>query len=721
MTAVLAALPEAVAQTELLQSTLRRGANGSKLNGLAACIVPFLSALKWRGSSERLVEALPHFISDVDIDDFRDVLASLGFPTRCFEIRASQVDERMMPCVYETHRGAHYVLLERIGHQFRVFDPTTGGEYTLNPKYWRGRAYVPEFNEIARSTRIPETSGHWFRSILRRFRSVFAMLFAITMVINLFALIVPVTVMVIYDQVIGQRNGTFLPYICGAVLVSIIVEIALRTVRTRAQAYLSARLEFLIGTKAFGHILHLPYSLVERAAVGKQLARIKEFESLRDLFTGPLVSVLLDLPFITIFILAIALLSGPAALVSVFLIGAYIVLGAILFPIMRQRVKVASAERAQRHAFIVETVGEMRSIKLVGGEDIWHSRFRKFSSDATYAGFRANFLTSVVQTLSHMLMVIAGVGVLAISVERIEGNTMSMGALIATMALTWRVLAPIQTGFNLVARFEQVVLSIRQLEELLKFRKEREPGKQIGEKKVFEGNLKFDRISLRYLPLHEPALLGVSFAVGRGEIVALVGPSGSGKSSLLNVALRLYEPQGGTVTLDGIDVRQLDPVELRRAISYVPQRSQDFYGTIAQNLRFGNLAAADLDLKRACAKAGLLEEIESLREGFETRIGDNRSLSLPAGFHQRLGLARAYLSEAPVLMFDEPANALDEAGDRLFREAINSMRGERTVLLATHRPSHMRLADKIIAMSNGEIVAVGTPDEVIPKLTGQLF
>lgn len=720
MTAILATLPQADAQTELLQESLRHGESDKTLRGIAACIVPMLTAWKWRGDANQLVESLPHFVTDLSIDDLRGIFALLGFPTRILSVHAAQIDGRMLPCLYQTGRGEVYVLIERVGERFRIFDPERGGEYTLNPRYWQGRAYVRD-GTARNEPSGPATKSAWFPEIVRRFKPLLALMLVISMVTNFLALVVPLSVMVIYDQVIGRHSGAFLPSLAIGVALALVVEFLLRMVRSRSQAFLSARLEFLIGTKAFAQILHLPYALIERAPVGKQLAQIKEFESLRDFFAGPLVSVAFDLPFVIVFLSVIGVIAGPVVLIPIGLIVVYGILGLLMFPAMRRRVKAASIERAERHAFVVETLGQMRSIKLMGAEDTWYRRFREKSAHAALTTFRANFLTSVVQAFSHVIMVFGGVGVLALSVQAISAGSMSLGALIATMALTWRVLAPIQTGFNLVARVEQVVLSIRQLHELLRLRVEREPGHVVGERKIFSGTLAFHRVSLRYLPQHEPALMGVSFAARRGEIVALVGPSGSGKSSLLSLALRLYEPQGGTITLDGIDIRQLDTVELRRAVAFVPQHAQVLYGTIAQNLRFGNLSASDTDLSGACEVAGILEDINALPEGFETRIGDNRSLSLPAGFHQRLALARAYLSPASVLLLDEAASALDADGDEKFRAAINTLRGKRTVLMVTHRPSHMLLADRVVAIVNGELAADGAPDVVVPKLTGQIF
>lgn len=720
MTAFLATLPQAVAQTDLLRESLRYGGEADRtLRGIAACLVPMLSALGWRGDPNQLVESLPHFVRDPTIDDLRDTLGILGFPTMSLTVRAERLDGRMLPCLYETSRGEIYVLIERVGERIRVFDPDRGGEYNLNPHYWRGRAYV--LDPAPRDDlRQPAGGTAWFPEIIRRFKSLLVLMFFASMITNTLALVVPLSIMVIYDQVIGRQSGNFLPSLSVGIVIALAVEFLLRMVRTRGQAFLSARLEFLIGTRAFAQILHLPYAFIERAPVGKQLARIKEFESLRDFFTGPLVTVAFDLPFVIIFLTVIGLIAGPVILIPLGLIVIYGILGLLIFPAMRRRVKAASNERAERHAFVVETLGQMRSIKLMGAEDIWYARFRSKSANAAMSAFQANYLTSVVQTLSHILMVFGGVGVLALGVDAISTGAMSMGALIATMALTWRVLAPIQTGFNLIARLEQVVLSIRQFHELLRLKVERAPDQAVGERKIFSGTLAFHRVSLRYLPQHEPALLGVSFSARKGEVVALAGPSGSGKSSLLSLALRLYEPQGGTITLDGIDIRQLDPVELRRAVAFVPQQAQVLYGTIAQNLRFGNLSASDRELSEACDVAGLLDDINALPDGFDTRIGDNRSLSLPAGFHQSLALARAYLSPASVLLLDEAANALDGDGDRKFCAAINGLRGTRTVLMVTHRPSHMMLADRVVAMVNGELAGDGTPEEIVPKLTGKI-
>ncbi len=250
---------------------------------------------------------------------------------------------------------------------------------------------------------------------------------------------------------------------------------------------------------------------------------------------------------------------------------------------------------------------------------------------------------------------------------------------------------------------------------------EGQPSISSGSERVWKGSAAFQRVSFRYSQLSEPALLGVSFQARAGEMVAITGPNGAGKSTLLRLLLGLYQPQAGQVTLDGMDIRQLPEVELRRAISYVPQSVRLFHGSIAQNLRLVNPIASDEDMREACRIAGILETIEALDEGFETRVGDQRVWHLNAGFRQKIALARAFIKNSPILLLDEPAQNLDDAGDRTLVEALKSQKGKRTIIMVTHRPSHIRLADRLIVLNQGSLAAMGAPEAVLKEIPGGLI
>jgi ATP-binding cassette subfamily C protein/ATP-binding cassette subfamily C protein LapB len=213
----------------------------------------------------------------------------------------------------------------------------------------------------------------------------------------------------------------------------------------------------------------------------------------------------------------------------------------------------------------------------------------------------------------------------------------------------------------------------------------------------------------------------VSFEVEAGEVVAVTGRNGSGKSTILKLLLGLYAPQAGSVRVDSSDIRQIDPIELRHAIAYVPQVCNLFFGTIAQNLRLAHPTATDADIRWACEQADVWEEIMSMPRGLETRVGDGVSDHLPTSFIQKLSLARGYLKRAPIMLFDEPVNGLDFEGDRMFQQAVETFRGQSTIFMVTHRPSHLRIADRILVFDSGYLRLAGPADEVRARIPPDLI
>ena len=211
-------------------------------------------------------------------------------------------------------------------------------------------------------------------------------------------------------------------------------------------------------------------------------------------------------------------------------------------------------------------------------------------------------------------------------------------------------------------------------------------------------------------------MLGVDLRAEPGELVAITGPNGAGKSTLLKLVAGLYQCQAGAVLIDGMDLRQIDPGELRSAIASVPQSCDLFHGTIAQNLRLANPTASDKALISAAHNAMILEEILALPGGFETRLTDRLQRQLSNGFKQGLMLARAYVKDSLIYLLDEPGNHLDEGGDRALMDQLETLRGHATVFIVTHRPSHLRMADRVVVMEAGRIVLNGPPGEVLPQL-----
>ena len=686
----------------------------------AACLMPLLTALGWHGSPRDVAEALPHFADTLDLTDLRNVLVTLGYESQSVSTSLHRLDPRLFPCLFAGDRGGAMVITGRTGDVLHGFDGVSGGSVELPAGAVRGTAFfftdVGSGQRAASRQRAPTS---WFGTLVRRFVPTVRYLLLMTLVINIVALLVPIFIMVVYDRVIGTESLGTLTYLVAGIIVAMACDLALRVLRSELMGSLAGRLDYLLGVEAFRQILTLSPNYTETASVGSQIARLKQFETVREFFTGPLAAVALELPFMILFIAVIALIAGPVAAVPVVMIAAFAVIGLVYLPGLRAAVGEASGARAARQNFLVEALGSMRSVKGAAAETAWHDRYRMISANAVSAHLRTARKSAMLQTAAHMLMMLSGIAVLAWGTLRVMDGLMTVGALIATMALVWRVLSPLQTGFLAFTRLEQVTLSIRQLNRLMRLPAERQINRTAPLTRTFRGQVSFNRVSFRYSPDTDPALLGVTFSVEPGELLAVIGPNGSGKSTVLKLLASMYQPQAGAVSIDGLDLRQIDPVELRRTLAYVPQTPHLFHGTIAQNIRLADATASDERVAKAAAEAGVLHSILDLPGGFETRIGDLASAHLPSGFSQRLVIARALVREAPVLLFDEPATSLDEVGDRSLMELLERLRGHSTVLMVSHRPSHVRLANRVVLLDRGAMAFLGEPDMAL-QMMGQM-
>ena len=447
-----------------------------------------------------------------------------------------------------------------------------------------------------------------------------------------------------------------------------------------------------------------------------QVTRIREFEAFRDAVTGGLPTLLMDLPFVLISFGVIVALGGWIVVVPVVLALAYLVMGRIVFAESSVLTTKSGQARSERFGFLVELMWWMRSVKQQGGEDTWMEWFRHISADAAWSNYNVSRLFQHSQNISQTLITIAGASTLAVGVFLAIDGAMTMGALIAIMMLVWRVLQPMQSLFGASAKIEQLRQSIRQLETLLGYTREQEPGDAPSASIEFEGRLAFNRVSMRYGADSDPALLGVSFVAEPGDIVGVVGRSGSGKSTLGKLALGLYHPQAGAVTLDGIDIRQLRPITLRQTLAYVPQSNHAFPGSLYENLILSNPTASFEEVQAACRLAGVLHKIEALPYGFDTRFRDGLEAHVPQGVLWQLALARAFLRNAPVVILDEPASALDDEDERALLRAFELLRGRTMTIMITQRPSHMRICDKLLVLENGQVTDFGPAEAVLDRI-----
>lgn len=691
----------------------------------AACIVPLLEAIGWTGRPRHLSEAVPHFVDNIDIDDFRETLANLNLTTVPIRIRQDRLNPALLPCLFVPDKGPVRVVLEREEVEieegeapksaFRIYDGFTRSIRKTQCKGIRGTAYVIR---SVNGSHVQRDNSTWIAELSVRFRKLVGHVLVATLLINLLSLAMPLFMMSVYDTVIPSASVQQLIYLVSGVGLAIGVEWLFRRLRSQVMAHAAGRIDYMIGTAGFQQVLMLPIPMSENEPLGAQISHLQEFESIREFFAGPLGETIIDLPFVLLSLGVIALLSGWLVMVPIAAAAILMLMAMSVTPFIKRTFANSGGTKTRQQRFLIEAVSGMRAIKFAGAEKVWVDRFRSLSAASAINDFRIGMLNNLVQTLGRIIMLAAGIAVVGFGADMVMNNTLTIGALVASMALGWRVLGPFQSVIMLLNRATQIRSSLRQINHLMRIPPERAVGR-IPPKRTFKGRITFMGVGYRHAPDADPALNGITFECAPGEVVAVTGPNGAGKTTIANLASGLYKPQMGSVLFDGVDIRQIDPVDIRQNIGLVPQNSEMLYGTVSQNLRLSVPYATDEELVEAAKMADIDYAIGNLPEGYETRLTERVVSELPEGFKQKLAIARALLRKPPILIFDEPGQMLDERGDNAFLDAVKKLRGKCTIVVITHRPSHMRAADRLIVLNEGRLQFNGDPEEALKQMQGE--
>jgi len=698
--------------TEDVAQAIRRGdlEEVARLSALLGCLIVLLRDLGRKDWQAQVIESLPHHATSFDLVDLRNVLAHLGYATQQLPVSRSRLpDVRLLPALFMGDRGELLLLRKREGTQFTWFDGNTCREGE-GPLPGSGDLYVlDQLNGIQAG---PERSGEpWFTRLLRRFSGLIVHMVAMTFWLNLATVAVPLFIMAVYDQVIGIRALTSLPWLVAGIAFVLVMELGLRLLRAHALGILAGRVDYLLSTGTFQQLLLLPPIMTERSPLSAQLGKLRQFDNLRDFFAGGALLSLIELPALPVFIATLAWIGGWLAIIPCVAAGVFALVSFLCIGRMRRGLRASALARTQREQMLMETFAGLRELKALSAERTWLDRYATATADQAETTRVTVMDQALLSGITNLVTALAATAMLGFGTLAVLEGGMSVGGLIACMTLMWRVQSPLQGLFVAGFRYDAIAAAVRDVNQLMAMPIERRGRKSMLLASGIEGRIGFDRVSFRYGNDSDPALVGVTLQVPARAFVAVVGSNGSGKSTLLKLVNAMYPIASGTVSIDGIDTRQFDVADLRRLVSYVPQQPSLFRGTIAQNLRLRHPLATDDDLRLACFRGGILKTIESLPDGFNTPLGDHCTARLPVSLIRGICIARALVANSPILLLDEPASGLDADGDEALMLQLQSIKGQVTVLMASHRPSHVRLADRVIVMERGMLKGVLTPDD----------
>ncbi len=669
-----------------------------------ACLRPVLGALGWTGDLRQLHEVLPSGGRLPDFEALCDVLDRLNFTAIRLNPASAAIGADATPALIARPDGDIWVVIRAEGAgQMEVFKGRASRIETVPLSRIEGDYY---FIRPADAEAEPREQGRfgWISALLDQERPSIAMLFGITLLVNLLSLSLPLYLMAVFDMAIGSLSTQTLITLGIGMGIVILTELALRETRARALAGLAVRTQATVMSAVFDKLLRLPIGYVESAPLTAQLNRLKMFESVREIFSGPLAVALLDMPFVIIFIIAVFAISGSLGWVMVGFMVAISVLVAISVPRARASALLAGRRRAETRLFRQDTAMHHLTIRETGAVDVWLKRYRDLIARHLSATQAAQKISFNEQTLAQALTVLAGALIVGLGGAQVLSGELTAGALVALMAIVWRILSPIQTAFLSLNRLFQALDTAAQINALMNLPQESRGGSVRRFFRRIRGDITLENAGFRYPAQSTPALRGIDLAIAAGEFVVITGPKASGRSTLMKLLATLYAPSFGRMLIDGSPTSQFDIRELRSAIALVNSEQTIFSDTLAQNLAFANPTASREQMEKAVRDADLTAFVEQLSDGLNTDLTDLLAHGLSGGVEQKIRLARAYLAAPRIYLFDDPLNDLDESGRIALIARLASLKGEATIIVTEPDAEILKLADRAIGLKAGQLV-----------------
>ena len=649
--------------------------------------------------------------------------ARAGLATRVQRLALTGIDALTLPAILILKDNKACVLLGREGEQhWRVLLPETGqGAITLTTDALQARFTGvvlfarPHFRFDERTPEIKATrSGHWFWGPVLAQRFVYRDVLWAALLINLFALAFPIFSMNVYDRVVPNHATETLWVLAIGVTLVLASDLFIRLLRSHFVDEASARIDVQISATLMERVLGM--RLENRPqSVGSFAANLRGFEQVRDFIASSTVTALIDLPFALLFVGVMAWISPWLVLPVIIVFGVVLVSGYVFQHRLHELSQSSYQAAAQRNATLIESLTGIETIKSQGAESLIQSRWERANQYLSTLNVKMRSMSATAMYSTATLQQFVSVCVILIGVYLISERQLTMGGMIAATMLAGRALAPAGQIVGLLMQYQGARTAMDSLEQIMAQPVERPEGSHFIQRPEFKGEIEFRHVSFAYPGQQGNSLDDVSFKINPGERVALIGKVGSGKTTLQKLIMGLYQPTSGAILFDGIDMRQLDPADVRRNLGCVSQDITLFYGSLRENITFGMPHARDDAIVAAAETAGLNEFVQRHPQGFDMQVGERGEL-LSGGQRQGVGIARAVLHNAPLLLLDEPTSAMDFSTEAVVTQRMQAFTEGKTVVLVTHRTSMLSFVDRVIVVDQGKIVADGPRERIMQAL-----
>lgn len=559
-----------------------------------------------------------------------------------------------------------------------------------------------------------EKGAHWFWDVFRSSSKIYRDVLLASFLINLFVLAQPLFVMNVYDRVVPNNAVETLWALAIGVLIVYVFDLALKLLRAYLVELAAKRTDVVLSAQLFEKVLNLQMS-VRPSSAGAFASRIHDFDMLRNFVTSSTILTLIDLPFVIIFMIFIFYLGGWLIAVPIVIFPLAIYLGLRAQKKLRPTIENVMRGSAKKNATLIESLVGIETIKTLGAEGQVQKSWEQSVGYVSQWGLQSRLISNTALQSVQFLQQVAMVAIVVVGVYLIADQNLTLGGLIACVILNGRALAPLSQIASLLVSYDHAEGTLKSLNEVMALPVEREADKRYLHRPVLEGNIRLKQVTFSYPDQPRPAIENVDFTIKAGEKVGVIGRIGSGKSTLAKLMIRLYDVNEGAVLVDGFDVKQLDPADLRTNVGYVAQDAKLYFGTVRENITFGVQGVSDAEVVEAARKAGILELINSHPLGFEMPVGE-RGENLSGGQRSAISMARTFLRQPKVLLMDEPTSAMDQGTEESLCRQIKSEFADSTLFLITHKMSMLALVDRLMVVDRGTIVADGPKEQVLAAL-----
>ena len=552
----------------------------------------------------------------------------------------------------------------------------------------------------------------WFVGAMQKYRRLLGEVLAASFFLQIFAVVSPLFFQVVIDKVLVHRSMSTLDVLVIGLVVLTVLEAVLETLRVYVFAHTTNRIDVELGARLFRHLMALPIAYFQTRRVGDSVARVRELENIRQFLTSSALTLVIDLLFTVVFLVVMFYYSTTLTWIVLASFPFYIGISAGATPLFRARLDEKFNRGSENQAFLVESVTGVETLKAMAVEPQMQRRWEEQLAGYVAASFRVLSLNNTASQAVQMINKLVIAATLYFGARLVISGDLTVGELVAFNMLAARVSTPVLRLAQVWQDFHQARVSIDRLGDILNTIPEPSFTPARAALPPIRGHVKFEHATFRYRIDGPEVLHDVSFSVEPGQVIGIVGSSGSGKSTITKLIQRLYVPESGRVLVDGVDLAMVDLSWLRRQVGVVLQENVLFNCTIRDNIALADPAMPMERVIEAAMLAGAHDFILELPEGYDTVVGE-RGSSLSGGQRQRIAIARALITDPRILILDEATSALDYESERAIQQNMRRISAGRTVFVIAHRLSTVRNASRIITLEHGRIVEDGSHDELI--------